>query len=139
MAHLGLFATNLFFAINVSAIKFITTEGFAGPYGLNVVRSGVCVVLFWLLFFINTKNQKIEKKDIIRFILCAFTALAANQMLFMKGVSLTYPIHASLLLLITPILITVFAAWVFKRDDHSAKTYRTISWRYRSLHIDTVR
>jgi len=114
MAHLGLFATNLFFAINVSAIKFITTEGFAGPYGLNVVRSGVCVVLFWLLFFINTKNQKIEKKDIIRFILCAFTALAANQMLFMKGVSLTYPIHASLLLLITPILITVFAAWVLK-------------------------
>ncbi|MEJ7675053.1 MAG: EamA family transporter [Chitinophagaceae bacterium] len=63
---------------------------------------------------INTKNQKIEKKDIIRFILCAFTALAANQMLFMKGVSLTYPIHASLLLLITPILITVFAAWVLK-------------------------
>ena len=114
MAHLGLFATNLFFAINVSAIKFLTTEGFAGPYGLNVVRSGVCVFLFWLLFFINTKNQKIEKKDIVRFILCAFTALAANQMLFMKGVSLTYPIHASLLLLITPILITVFAVWVLK-------------------------
>ncbi len=113
-AHLGLLATNLFFAINISAIKFITTKGFAGPYGLNVVRSGVCVVLFWLLFFINTKNPKIEKKDIIRFILCAFTALAANQMLFMKGVSLTYPIHASLLLLITPILITVFAAWVLK-------------------------
>ncbi len=113
-AHLGLLFTNLFFAINVSAIKFITIAGFAGPYGLNVVRSGVCVVLFWLLFFINNKNKKIEKKDIIRFILCAFTALAANQMLFMKGVSLTYPIHASLLLLITPILITVFAAWILK-------------------------
>ncbi|MEJ7675054.1 MAG: hypothetical protein WKF59_20715 [Chitinophagaceae bacterium] len=55
-AHLGLLATNLFFAINVSAIKFITTEGFAGPYGLNVIRSGVCVVLFWL--FIFDKHQK---------------------------------------------------------------------------------
>ena len=113
-AHLGLLATNLFFAINVSAIKYFTTEGFSGPYGLNVVRSGICVVLFWLLFFISSDRKKIEKKDIVRFLLCAFSALAANQMLFMKGVSLTYPIHASLLLLITPILITFIAAWVLK-------------------------
>lgn len=107
-------ATNLFFAINVSAIKYITTKGFAGPYGLNVVRSGICVFLFWLLFFTSSEQKKIDRKDIARFLLCAFTALVANQMLFMKGVSLTYPIHASLLLLITPILITFIAAWVLK-------------------------
>ncbi len=46
--------------------------------------------------------------------LCALTALAVNQMLFMKGVSYTYPIHASLLLLITPLLITFIAAWILK-------------------------
>jgi drug/metabolite transporter (DMT)-like permease len=67
------------------------------------------------MFAFGEKNR-IDKKDIIRFILCAFTALAANQMLFMKGVSLTYPIHASLLLLVTPILITFFAAWVLKES-----------------------
>jgi drug/metabolite transporter (DMT)-like permease len=113
-AHLGLLATNLFFAINVSAMKYITTEGFAGPYGLNVVRSAVCVLLFWLMFFVSDENKQINRKDIFRFILCALSALAANQMLFMKGVSLTYPIHASLLLLITPILITFIAARVLK-------------------------
>ncbi|HUS00722.1 MAG TPA: DMT family transporter [Chitinophagaceae bacterium] len=120
-AHLGLLATNLFFAINVSAIKYFTTQGFSGPYGLNLVRSFVCVILFWLLFFINSEKQKINKKDIVRFLLCALTALAANQMLFMKGVSLTYPIHASLLLLITPILITFFAAWVLKEKVTTLK------------------
>lgn len=114
-AHLGLLATNLFFAINVSAIKYITTRGFSGPYGLNVIRSGICVILFWFMFS-RGERKGIDKKDIIRFILCAFTALAANQMLFMKGVSLTYPIHASLLLLITPILITFFAAWVLRES-----------------------
>ena len=113
-AHLGLFATNLFFAINVSAIKYFTTRGFAGPYGLNLVRSIVCVLLFWLLFLLGSEKKKIDRKDIFRIVLCAFTALAANQMLFMKGVSLTYPIHASLLLLITPILITFIAAWVLR-------------------------
>lgn len=113
-AHLGLLATNLFFAINVSAIKFLTTQGFTGPYGLNVIRSGICVVLFWLVFAGGREKKKIDKKYIVRFLLCAFSALAANQMLFMKGVSLTYPIHASLLLLVTPILITFIAAWVLK-------------------------
>ncbi len=113
-AHLGLLATNLFFAINVSAIKYLTTQGFTGPYGLNVIRSGICVILFWLLFSFAREKKKIDKKYIVRFLLCAFSALAANQMLFMKGVQLTYPIHASLLLLVTPILITFIAAWVLK-------------------------
>ncbi len=113
-AHLGLLATNLFFAINISAIKYFTAQSLAGPYGLNVVRSGVSVLLFWLLFLFSRKKKKIEKRHIVRFMLCALTALAVNQMLFMKGVSYTYPIHASLLLLITPILITFIAAWVLK-------------------------
>ncbi|MGI8582611.1 MAG: DMT family transporter [Chitinophagaceae bacterium] len=113
-AHLGLLATNFFFAINISAIKYFTAQSLAGPYGLNVVRSGVSVLLFWLLFLFSRKKIKIEKKHILRFMLCALTALAVNQMLFMKGVSYTYPIHASLLLLITPILITFIAAWILK-------------------------
>jgi drug/metabolite transporter (DMT)-like permease len=113
-AHLGLLATNLFFAINISAIKYLTVQSFAAPYGLNVVRSAVCVFLFWLVFLINNDKGKINRKDILRLIGCALSALAANQMLFIKGVSLTFPIHASLLLLITPILITFIAAWVLK-------------------------
>jgi drug/metabolite transporter (DMT)-like permease len=111
-AHTGLLLTNLFFALNISAIKYLAVQNLAGPYGLNVVRSGVCMLLFWILLVFSNEKKKIYKKDIVRFLLCAFSALAANQMLFMKGVSLTYPIHASLLLLITPILI--IAAWVLK-------------------------
>jgi drug/metabolite transporter (DMT)-like permease len=47
-----------------------------------------------------------------RFILCAITGIAINQLLFLKGLSLTYSIHAALLMLTTPILITVIAAIV---------------------------
>ena len=35
-------------------------------------------------------------------------------MLFLKGLSLTYSIHAVLLMLTTPILITIIAAWLLK-------------------------
>lgn len=113
-AHVGLLATNLFFAVNLSAIKHLTSKNFAAPYGLNVIRIGVSVVLFWILFLFSSQKKRIETKDIVRFVLCALTALAINQMLFMKGLSYTYSIHVSLLLLITPILITFIAAWFLK-------------------------
>lgn len=113
-AHVGLFLTNLFFAINISAIKYFTSRGLIGPYGLNIIRLGVSVILFWGIYLIARQKNKIDKKDIIRLVFCGLSALAINQMLFMKGVSYTYPIHASLLLLITPILITFIAAYFLK-------------------------
>lgn len=113
-AHLALLFTNLFFAINLSAAKHLTSLQLAKPFGLNVVRVGVSVILFWLLFLIKPSAVKIEKQDRMRFVLCALTGIAINQLLFLKGLSLTYPIHASLLMLTTPILIVFIAAWILK-------------------------
>ncbi len=113
-AHLGLLLTNLFFAINLSAVKYVTGNELIRPFGLNVVRVGACVLLFWLLFLIKPTAKKIEKKDWPRFIVCAFSGIAVNQMLFLKGLSLTFSIHAALLMLTTPILITIIAGWILK-------------------------
>jgi drug/metabolite transporter (DMT)-like permease len=113
-AHLALFFANLFFAVNLTAVKHLTNMELVKPFGLNVVRVGVSVLLFWLLFLFKPVNIAIEKADRIRLILCAVTGIAINQLMFIKGLSLTYPIHAALLLLITPILIVFIAAWVLK-------------------------
>jgi len=59
-------------------------------------------------------NIKIDKEDRMRLFLCALFGIAINQLMFIKGLSLTYSIHAALLLLITPILIVIIAAWVLK-------------------------
>ncbi|MBL0356529.1 MAG: DMT family transporter [Chitinophagaceae bacterium] len=113
-AHFGLLGTNLFFAINLSAVKYLTGNGFMKPFGMNVIRVGVSVLLFWLLYLIRPSQKKIDNKDAPRFILCALTGIAINQMLFLKGLSLTYSIHAVLLMLTTPILITMAAAWILR-------------------------
>ncbi len=113
-AHLGLLGTNLFFAINYSAIKYFTGNHYAGPFGLNIIRIGVSLILFWILFLFNQEKTKIRKNDILAFLACALTAIALNQMLFIKGLSLTFPIHASLLTLITPIMITIIAARILR-------------------------
>ncbi len=113
-AHLALLFTNLFFAINLSTVKHLTSLQLAKPFGINVVRVGVSVVLFWLLYLLKPVSVKIEKQDKMRFVWCALTGVAINQLLFLKGLSLTYPIHASLLMLTTPILIVFIAAWILK-------------------------
>lgn len=113
-AHLALLGTQLFFAINFSSIKFLTGEGFTGPSGLNLVRVIFAVGLFWLLFLFRPHKIAIKRKHAWRFILSALAGIAVNQMLFVKGLSMTHSIHASLLMLTTPIMITFFAAWILK-------------------------
>lgn len=114
LAHTVLLLTNLFFAINLSAVKHLTNNELAKPFGINVIRVGVSMLLFWLLYTAKPVSVKIEKQDRLRLILCALTGIAINQLLFLKGLSLTYPVHASLLMLSTPILIVLFAGWVLK-------------------------
>lgn len=114
IAHTALLLTNIFFAINLSAARHLTSLQLAKPFGLNVVRVGISVILFWLLFILKPVTVKIEKQDRMRLVWCALTGIAINQLLFLKGLSLTYPIHASLLMLTTPILIVFIAARVLK-------------------------
>ncbi len=122
-AHLGLLGTNLFFAINYSAIKYFTNNHYARPFGINIVRIAVSLLLFWCLFLFKRPEKKIQKEDIPAFLFCALTAIALNQMLFIKGLAFTFPIHAALLTLITPILITIIAARVLKEKITLARSF----------------
>lgn len=114
IAHIALVFTNIFFAINLSAVKHLTNNGLVKAFGLNVVRIGFSAILFWILYLIRPVNIKIDKADRMRLFLCGLFGIAINQLMFIKGLSLTYSIHAALLLLITPILIVIIAAWILK-------------------------
>jgi drug/metabolite transporter (DMT)-like permease len=114
LAHLALLGTNIFFAINFTAVKYLINGKYLQPFGLNIIRVGITSILLWILFFLKPQKILIQKKHYGRLVLCALTGIAINQLLFVKGLSLTYSIHASLLMLTTPILITIIAAWVLK-------------------------
>lgn len=94
-------------------VKYISPS-MIGPYGVNILRVGVSLILFWTIWLFGKTAIGIQKKNLPRFLLCGFTGVAANQMLFIKGLTMTSTIHASLLMLCTPLLITLFAFWVLK-------------------------
>ena len=112
-AHIAVLSTNLFFAANYSLVKAISPL-LIKPFALNVYRVGGSLLLFWMVWLLSKTSAKIKREDIGRFILCGLTGVAINQTLFIKGLTLTSTIHASLLILTTPLLITVFALWVLK-------------------------
>lgn len=120
-AHLALLFTNIFFAINYTAVKYLINHELVKPFGLNLLRVGISAILLWILFAFKPVKSGIHKKDLGRYLLCALTGIAINQMLFIKGLSLTFSIHASLLMLTTPILITFIAAWLLKEKLNNFK------------------
>ncbi|GAB4093593.1 DMT family transporter [Flaviaesturariibacter terrae] len=113
LAHLAVLATNLFFAANFSFVKMIAPR-LVQPFGLNVFRVGGSLLLFWTLWGFSKSGTKLQRADLGRVIACGVTGVAINQMLFIRGLTLTTSIHAALLMLTTPLLITVFALWVLR-------------------------
>jgi drug/metabolite transporter (DMT)-like permease len=99
-AHLAVLLTNLFFAGNYSLVK--------------LTRVAMSLLLFWIVWLFGKTGAGIDRKDWGRFVLCALTGIAVNQMLFIKGLTMTSTVHASLLSLVTPIVVTLFALWVLK-------------------------
>jgi drug/metabolite transporter (DMT)-like permease len=112
-AHIAVLLANIFFGINYATIKYIVPSKLGAP-ALNVCRVTGSLILFWILYLIKPSKPGIEKKDIPRFFLCSITGIVLNQIFFVKGLSLTSAIHASLLALVTPILIIFIAAWILK-------------------------
>lgn len=113
-AHLALIGTNIFFAINFSAVKYLINNNFIQPFGLNFIRMLFTTMLLWFFYWLNPAKTVIKKIHYKRFIICALLGIVINQLLFIKGLSMTYSIHASLLMLTTPIFITIIAAFILK-------------------------
>jgi drug/metabolite transporter (DMT)-like permease len=112
-AHLAVIGANIIYGVSFSAVKMLTSQ-FMPAFSLNLVRIGISAPLFWLLFAMKPSKAGIRKEDIPRFFLCAVTGVAINQLLFVKGVSYTTSIHASILSLVSPIFITAAAGWLLK-------------------------
>ena len=113
MPLIALFLVQLLYGLNYTFAKIVINENYVKPFAFVLLRVGGAMVLFWLLgiFF---KKEKIDKKDYLTFLLAAVFGVAINMLLFLKGLELTTPIHASVIVTITPILILIFSSFFLK-------------------------
>lgn len=109
-AHLALLGANLFFGASFSVAKFVMPR-LIEPFGFIFIRVVVVAALFWIPWSGGTAwRSKIEPKDWKLLILAGFFGVALKQLVFYWGLSLTTPIHGSLVTLSTPLIITLFSA-----------------------------
>ena len=83
------------------------------PYGLILLRVSGATLVFWFLgLFIKT--AKIDSSDFKKIALAAFFGVGLNMLTFFKGLSLTSPISASVMMVTSPILVLLFSSLLLK-------------------------
>ncbi len=111
-AHLALLIVNIIYGANYSIAKDVMPQ-YVQPFAFVIMRVGGALILFWLvsIFFIK---EKVDKKDLPRIALLGVFGVACNQLLFLKGLSITTPINASIIMISNPIVVLLIAAAVIK-------------------------
>lgn len=90
------------------------------PYAFIILRVLGATVLFWITGLFVTK-ERIEKSDYFRIFLAAIFGVVINMLAFFKGLSLTTPISASVMMLTSPILILILSAIILKEKVTTIK------------------
>ena len=93
--------------------KYVEADGFI------LMRVGGSTILFWLVWLFTrlpetVRNEKIERADFPRIIWAAFFGVALNMLSFFKGLTLTTPISASVIMVSTPMIVLVLSAIIIK-------------------------
>lgn len=83
------------------------------PYGFILLRVLCATPLFWLLQ-IWAPKEKIAAKDFVLIAGAAFFGVALNMLTFFKGLSMTSPISASVIMVSSPIVVLLLSAILLK-------------------------
>jgi drug/metabolite transporter (DMT)-like permease len=83
------------------------------PFGFILLRILGAGIVFWGISFFYP-SEKIDKKDWLRFIGCAFFGMALNMLMFFKGLSLSTPINSSVIITLAPVLLLILSAVFLK-------------------------
>ena len=110
-AHLALFLTSVLFAANFSIAKIAMPE-WVSPFAFISIRVIPAAIFFWLLHRFTVREPLRSRRDMGRMFLGALLGIAGNMLLIFKGLSLTSPIDASLLTILSPIVVLLGSAFL---------------------------
>lgn len=117
--HLSLLVVSLIYGATFSMAKIIMPS-LIGPFGFILLRVLSGALLFLLVHALFVK-EKVERKDLAPLAISAFFGVAANMLMFFKGLSITTPINGSVLMLVTPVFVLILSSFVYKEKLHWRK------------------
>ena len=112
LALIAVFIATFIYGLNYTIAKDVMPL-YVQPYAFILLRVAGATAIFWFLGLFM-KSQKIEKGDYKKIALAAFFGVALNMLSFFKGLSLTTPINASVMMVISPIMVLIFSSILLK-------------------------
>jgi len=119
LAILAAIGATTIYGLNHTIAKGIMPH-YVQPFGFIILRVLGAAILFWLISPLGPK-ERIDRKDYLRIILCAFLGMGLNMLVFFKGLSLSTPINSAVLITTTPIIVLVLSAIILKEKISSRK------------------
>jgi drug/metabolite transporter (DMT)-like permease len=118
IALIGATLVSLIYGVTFTIAKDVMPH-FIDAYGFILLRVGGSALLFWGVWLIMRMlkigpNEKIALHDFPRIIACAFFGVALNMLTFFKGLSMTSPISAAVIMVCTPLIVLVLSAIIIK-------------------------
>lgn len=110
--------TAVIYGISFTIAKEVMPQ-YIKPFGFILLRVSGATILFWISSFLIQK-EKIKITDFGRIFIAAIFGVALNMLTFFKGLSLTTPISASVIMITTPILVLSFSS-IFLKEKATAK------------------
>jgi len=111
-AYIAAFLVALIYGVNYTIAKDVMPT-YVKPFGFIVIRVLGATILFWVLSLFLSK-QKIERSDFFRIFLAAVFGVCLNMLAFFKGLSMTSPINASVIMVTSPIIVLILSAIILK-------------------------
>jgi len=120
-AHIAVITVALIYGSNYIIAKDAMASGLITPNGFIASRVIFGAFVFYLIHRFLVK-EKIDQIDISYAALCGLFGIAINQLCFFQGLNLTSPMHASLIMITTPIIVLVLSAIILKNKIYWRQT-----------------
>ncbi|MBI2269648.1 MAG: EamA family transporter [Bacteroidetes bacterium] len=122
-AHIALLLSQLIYGANYSISKLAMPQ-YIQPFAFIFLRVTGALGLFWITgIFVK---EKMEKADFKKILVLSVFGVAINQMLFYKGLNMTTPINASIIMTSNPIVVLLLTAFILKEKISGNKIFGLI-------------
>ena len=121
LALLAATLVSIIYGVTFTVAKDVMPQ-YVAPFGFIFLRVGGSAILFWLAWILAPK-EKIDRADWLRIAAAALFGVALNMLTFFKGLSLTSPISAAVIMVTTPIIVLVLSAIILKEKMRKRKAF----------------
>ena len=118
IAFLLAFLASLIYGVSFTVAKDVMPL-YIKPFGFILIRVFGATSLFWIAGLF-VKREKIATNDFLRIFLASIFGIALNMLAFFKGLSMTSPISASVIMVTSPIIVLSFAT-IFLNEKATKK------------------